>query len=136
MKRLQKVFVVDDDLAILNSLELLLTAQGYSVKCFLSAEAFLEQHHPTEVGCVLIDLFMPGIGGSELFQCLQESGSLLSVVIITGLIDSSDADLHERAAVPLLEKPYEVATLLKMVEDGIAGSIRRRAQQLRGGKSD
>ena len=61
MKPLPKVFVVDDDPAVLSSIEALLTAQSYDVKCFASAEEFIAQHHPTHVGCVVIDLSAPGI---------------------------------------------------------------------------
>jgi FixJ family two-component response regulator len=132
VKHLAKVFVVDDDAILLSSIEALLTAQGYTVKCFTSAEEFLTQHHPTQVGCVLIDLWMPGMGGSELLQRLRESRSLLSVIIISGLFDSTAIEEIERAFVPLLAKPYEVETFLQMIEDGIAGSVKRRAEQLKG----
>lgn len=145
MKHLPKVFVVDDDVAILTSVEAVLIEQGYSVKCFKSAEEFLAQHHPTEVGCILVDLLMPGMSGGELLNHLQETGSILSVVIITGLIESvptGEAQITslpleaQITSLPLLEKPYEVSTLLKMVEDGIAGSVRRRAKKLHGGSFD
>lgn len=132
MKRSRKVFVVDDDSAVLMSLQAILTGQGYAVECFTSAEEFLAQHHPTQVGCVLVDLLMPGMGGGELLRRLRESGSLLSVVIVTGLFDVASFDVQEDHSELLLEKPYEVSTLLTMVEDGIAGSVRRRAKQARG----
>ena len=132
MKHLAKVFVVDDDPAILSSIEALLTAQGYSVRCFATAEEFIAQHHPTQVGCVLIDLWMPGIGGSELLRRLRESRSLLSVIIISGMIDSAVLDESEKASVPILAKPYDEQTFLKLVEEGIADSVQRRADQLRG----
>ena len=136
VKHLPKVFVVDDDIAILTSVEVVLIEQGYSVKCFKSAEEFLAQHHPTEVGCILVDLLMPGMSGGELLKYLQETGSILSVVIITGLIESVPTGEAQIASLPLLEKPYEVSALLKMVEDGIAGSVRRRATRLLGGSLD
>jgi FixJ family two-component response regulator len=128
VKRSRKVFVVDDDLAVLESLKAVLTANGYSVECFTSAEDFLENHHPTQVGCVLVDLLMPGMGGSELLRRLREAGSLLSVVVVTGLFDKESLDVQESASVLLLESPYEPLTLLTMVEDGIAASMRRRGK--------
>jgi FixJ family two-component response regulator len=132
VKHFAKVFVVDDDTVLLSSVEALLTAQGYTVKCFTTAEDFMAQHHPTQVGCVLIDLWLPGMGGSELLRRLQESRSLLSVVIISGLIDSEPLEQPLDASVPVLAKPYEVPTFLKMIEDGIADSVRRRTEQLKG----
>jgi two-component system, LuxR family, response regulator FixJ len=121
-----KVFVVDDDPAVLKSLESILTSRGYTAKCFSSAEEFLAEHHPSQVGCVLIDMAMSGMNGSELLERLQESGSLLSVVVISGLIDERLLERMESESVPKLEKPYEISTLLQMVQDGVAGSIRRR----------
>jgi two-component system response regulator TtrR len=132
VKHLAKVFVVDDDPGILSSVEANLTAHGYTVKCFASAEEFLEQHHPTQVGCVLIDLWLPGMGGSELLQRLQESRSLLSVVIISGMIGSAALEACEKSSVPILAKPYNEQTFLKLVEEGIMDSVQRRAEQLRG----
>ncbi len=129
MKHSPKVFVVDDDLAVLESVDALLRTHGYDVRCFSSAEEFIAQHHPTQVGCVLVDLWIPGMGGSELLRHLQESGSLLSVVIISGLIDSTVSDEHENVPVRSLAMPYKVQTFLTMVEDAVAGSIRRRVER-------
>jgi FixJ family two-component response regulator len=134
VKHLPKVFVVDDDAAVLKSLEGVLAPHGYEVIYFGSAEEFIAQHHPTEVGCVLIDLLMPGMGGSEVLRHLQDSGSLLSVIIISGLIDPVAFESRENAGVSMLEKPYEMSTLLTMIQDGIAGSFRRRAERHCGGR--
>ena len=131
MKLLPKVFVVDDDPAVLKSLEALLTTHGYTVKGYTSAEEFLAEHHPTQVGCVLVNLLMPGLRGSELLRRLRESGSQLSVVLISGLIDTTAGQEEESASVPLIDMPYDASTLLTMVEDGVANSLRRRA--LKGG---
>jgi FixJ family two-component response regulator len=129
VKHLSKVFIIDEDPAVRASLDSIFTVQGYNVRCFQSAEAFLAQHHPTQVGCVLVDLSAPLMGGSELLRQLQESGSLLSVIITSGLIEAAALGKDAKASVPLLIKPYEVSTLLTMVEDGIAGSVRRRAKR-------
>jgi FixJ family two-component response regulator len=95
----------------------------------------MSQHHPTQVGCVLIDLLLPGMSGSDVLRFLQESRSLLSVVIISGLIDPLAME-EESESVALLEKPFKISALLTMIEDGIAGSFRRRAERHRGGLFD
>jgi FixJ family two-component response regulator len=133
VKHLPKVFIVDDETAVLKSLDAVLSPHGYEVAYFRSAQEFLAQHHPTQVGCVLIDLLMPGMGGSEVLRHLQDSGSLLSVIIISGLIDPRAFESRETAWITMLEKPYELSTLLTMIEDGIAGSFRRRAERHRSG---
>jgi two-component system response regulator TtrR len=127
VKHTAKVFVIDNDPAVLASLEAILAAAGYDVRCFTSAQDFLAQYHPTQVGCLLVDLKVPG---SELLQRLDEAGSLLSVVIISGLVDSARQP-DKPPAIPILIKPFEASTLLTMVEDAIAGSVRRRAKSAR-----
>jgi FixJ family two-component response regulator len=125
VKQLPKVFVIHDNLAVLSSIEALLIAENYHVNCFPSAEAFLAQYHPIQVGCLVIDLSAPGVGGSELMRHLQETRSLLSIVIISGLIDLVVPHQHDGEPLPILAKPYEVWTLLTMISDATAGSLKR-----------
>jgi CheY-like chemotaxis protein len=132
VKHLPKIFIVDDNPAVMKVIEAILTPHGYDVRYFKSVEGFLAHHHPTQVGCVLIDLLLLGTSGSELLQCLQETGSLLSVVIISGLIAPPEFDDPELLSASLLEFQYEAATLVTMVVDGVAGSFRRRAERHRG----
>jgi FixJ family two-component response regulator len=135
VKHLPKVFLIDDESTLLKSLVEVLLRHGYDVQYFSSALAFMSQHHPNQVGCVLIDLMLPGTSGSDVLRFLQESRSLISVVIISGLVDSSAFE-DEGETVALLEKPFKLSTLLMMIEDGIAGSFRRRAERHRGGLFD
>jgi len=126
-----KVFVIDVEPAVLSSIESFLTAQSYEVLCFDSTEEFIAQHHPTQVGCIVMDLSVSGTNGSELIRHLHESRSLLSVVIVSGLIDSAVRLSREKVAVPILAKAYEAWTFLTMIEDAIAGSLKRDQTSLR-----
>jgi FixJ family two-component response regulator len=132
VKQLPKVFVIDQNEAVLNLLAALLGAHGYEVKCFTSVEEFIAQHHPTQVGCVLVDLLMPGMGGSELLEFFEESGSILSVIVISSLIDSAASPKFVSPRVSVLKKPYEIFTLLAAVKAGVTKSLRRRAQRRSG----
>jgi FixJ family two-component response regulator len=125
VKQLPKVFVVHDDSAVLNSLEALLTAESYDVHCFASVDEFMAQYHPIQVGCLVLDLSRPGVGGGELMRHLQETRSLMSIVIISGLIGTAVPDQHEQGPVPIFTKPHEVWTLLTMIRDATAGSLKR-----------
>lgn len=123
-----KVYAIDDDQAVLLSLEALLTQHGYSVACFPSAEQFLAEVDLHRPGCVITDLRMPGMSGADLVERLSCAGSPLSVAILTGMADfATVAALFERHSVSLLEKPYDAASLLRVVESGLAASIRRSA---------
>src|SRR5262249_28568128 len=99
---------------------------GYLVQCFVSVAEFIAGQDPTQVGCILIDLLAQKRKGSDLLIWLHESGSLLSLVIISGL-DAAELVRHENSGMPLVEKPYEVSALLTMVADGVAGSLSRHA---------
>jgi FixJ family two-component response regulator len=133
VKHLPKIFVVDEDPVVVKSIESLLAPQGYDVKGFLSVDEFLAHHHPTQVGCVLVDFITLGVSGRELLQSLRESGSFLSTVNLSGLIVPPEYDDEANEPAMLRDKPYEAATLHTMIADGVAGSFRRRAEQYRRG---
>jgi DNA-binding NarL/FixJ family response regulator len=75
--------------------------------------------------CIVVDLARPAMGGSELIRHLHETRSLLSVVVVSGLIDSVVHDQHNKQPAPIRTKACEVWILLTMVEDAIAGSLKR-----------
>ena len=76
------IFIVDDDPAIRDSLDVLLTSQGHAVRSFDSAVAFLASDAPAHPGCVLADVRMPQMDGLELQEKLREQGSALPVILI------------------------------------------------------
>lgn len=68
------VFVVDDDAAVTKALSRLLGANGWRVRSFASAEAFLEAREPDAAGCLVLDVNLPGLDGLALQQRLRETG--------------------------------------------------------------
>lgn len=79
------VHVVDDDEAVRDSMRWLLEANGFQVRCFESAEAFLAAGPPRDpIACVLLDVRMPGLSGLALHDELIRRGSTVPVVFITG----------------------------------------------------
>jgi FixJ family two-component response regulator len=125
VKHLPKVFIVDEDSAVLDSIRSLLAAQSYDVTCFASAEEFIAQHSPGQDDCVVVDLSSRGVGGSDLMRHLQETRSLLSVLIMARLIDEVVPHAAETRPVPMLAKPFEVWALLQMIEDAIGNDVKR-----------
>lgn len=123
------VFIVDDDPAVRDSLSLLLGIHGYRIVPFADAESFLAAYRPDWQGCLLLDIRMPGMDGLTLQARLQESGSRLQVVIMTGHGDVASARAAFRAeAVDFLEKPLEQDKLLATLVE--AGSRCRELQQV------
>lgn len=136
MKHLPKVFVIDDESAMTSLLRQVLITHGYEVRFFRSVEEFMVLHHPTQVGCVLVDVSKPDQGGSELLKFLKDSGSLLSIVLISGLVHATTLDPSTGRTTGVLEDPYELSALMSMIGDGVSGSFRRRAERHRNGQFD
>lgn len=129
------VFIVDDEVAILHALTRILRQAGLNAKTFASAEAFLAQHDPGQPGCLLLDIFMPGMTGLELQKLLKERQSKIPVIILTGYGSVSMAvDAIKGGAIDFIEKPFEDDQLLDSVRHAIETDARNRyALQRRAG---
>ncbi len=127
MSDMPTVFVVDDDQAVRRSLEALLQSVSLRVEVFASAQQFLDAHDPNRPGCLVLDIRMPGMSGSELQRHLRQKGVSLPVIIITG---HGDVPIAVRAmkdgALEFLEKPFSKQLLLEHVHMGL-----RRDRELR-----
>jgi two-component system response regulator FixJ len=112
-----KVYVIDDDEAMRDSLDFLLGAADFRVSLFESALNFLDALSALDFGCVVSDVRMPGIDGIELLKRLKAGGSLFPVVIMTGHGDVPLAvEAMKLGAMDFLEKPFEDDRLIGMIE--------------------
>jgi two-component system response regulator FixJ len=112
-----KVYVIDDDEAMRDSLDFLLGAADFRVALFESAQNFLDALPSLDFGCVVSDVRMPGIDGIELLKRLKTGGSLFPVVIMTGHGDVPLAvEAMKLGAMDFLEKPFEDDRLIGMIE--------------------
>ena len=124
------VFVVDDDAGVRESTVLYLAHQGWSVRAFDSAEAFLEHVGPEAVGCLLLDIRMPGTNGLELQSLLGERGYELPIIFLTGHGDIRQSVIAlKRGAVDFLEKPYDQDALCERLREALAENARQRARR-------
>lgn len=121
MEIIQTVYLVDDDPSIRKTLPRALRLRGFTVEAFESAKAFLDVFSTDLRGCLLLDLSMPDMDGLELQSALEEMGSTLPIIFITGHggIPESVKAL-KRGAVDFLEKPFLQETLLQRIEEAIA----------------
>jgi two-component system, LuxR family, response regulator FixJ len=112
-----KVFVIDDDEAMRDSLEFLLGSANFDVTLFELAQHFLDALPGIQFGCVVSDVRMPGIDGIELLKRLKASRSTIPVLIMTGHGDVPLAvDAMKLGAVDFLEKPFEDDRLIGMID--------------------
>ena len=117
MARRGKVYVIDDDEAMRDSLDFLLGAADFNVTLFESAQHFLDALPDASFGCVVSDVRMPGIDGIEMLKRLKASRSTFPVVIMTGHGDVPLAvEAMKLGAVDFLEKPFEDDRLIGMID--------------------
>ena len=115
-----KVYVIDDDEAMRDSLNFLLASTGFDVVLFESAQIFLDALPDLAFGCVLSDVRMPGIDGIELLKRMKARNSPLPIVIMTGHGDIPLAvEAMKLGAVDFLEKPFDDDRLVAMIETAI-----------------
>jgi FixJ family two-component response regulator len=126
------VFIVDDDIAMRDSLGLLLGLKGFRTQIFANAENALKAYNARWFGCMLIDIRMPGISGLELHAELCKRASDLPVVIMTAYGDVATARIALKAgAADFLEKPIDDAVLIDVLQSAIdAHSALRRGGTL------
>ena len=115
------VFIVDDDPAVRDSLRWLLESMRLKVLTFESAEEFLNYYTMHMIGCLILDVRMPGMSGLQLQQFLTKQKHALPIIFITG---HGDIPMVVRAmqagAMYFLEKPFEDQILLDYVNEALA----------------
>ncbi|CAH1651747.1 response regulator transcription factor [Chelatococcus asaccharovorans] len=121
------VYVVDDDHSMRMSLDSLLSSEGYTVRTFESAQAFLDAIHPELPACLVLDVRLRGASGLEFQRELGRVGILTPIVFITGHGDVPMSVAAMKAgAVEFLLKPFRDQDLLDAVHNGIEQDRRRR----------
>jgi len=117
----QRVYIVDDDEAMRDSLAWLLESQGFAVDPYASAEDFLAAFRDGMTGCVVLDVRMPGMSGLEMYEKLNARHCTLPVIFITGHGDVPMAvSALKKGAVDFIEKPFGDKDMLRLVEQCLA----------------
>jgi two-component system response regulator FixJ len=117
----QTVFVVDDDPAVRDSLQAMLSAAGYRCTMFASGADFLASDPGVHRGCVLVDVRMPGMDGLELQRQLKARGIGLPVIFMTGYGEVPLAvEAMKAGAVDFVEKPSTLAVLEDCIDRALA----------------
>ncbi|MCH9006167.1 MAG: response regulator [Proteobacteria bacterium] len=125
------VFIVDDDVSIRKSLGRLIRSSGYAVESYASAEEFQQSEEYVGVGCILVDLHMPGASGLELQKDIKNRRCSLPLIFITGGGDTaSSVRAMKEGASDFLSKPIDEKKLLDAVALATKNSRVARKQEM------
>lgn len=126
------VFVVDDDISVRESLELLIRSEGWQPQIFASAQQFLSHPRTPVPSCLVLDISMPGLNGLELQKRVAVEHPDLPVIFITGHGDvPKTVQAMKAGAVEFLTKPFDHDVLLAAVRQALERSrvaISRQAE--------
>lgn len=124
------IFIVDDDPSVRESTKLMLEGVGFNVKTFASAQDFISAKLQEGLGCLILDVRMPGISGLDLQEKLVSAESPLPVIFITG---HGTVPMSVRAmkagAVDFLQKPFEEQDLLDAINRAITQQREKKSKK-------
>jgi len=127
------VYIVDDDEAVRDSLSQLMLSINLEAKTFGSAQEFLDSYKPSNPGCLVLDVRMPGMSGPKLQDMLADQNINIPIIFISGHGDLRLAvQAVQKGAIDFLEKPVGDQALLDRVQEALAKDAefrRRQAEQ-------
>jgi FixJ family two-component response regulator len=110
------VFVVDDDVSVRESLELLIRGEGWQPETFASAQLFLDYPRALVPNCLVLDVSLPGLNGLDLQQLVADERSDMPIIFITGYGDvPMTVQAMKAGAVEFLTKPFNDDVLLTAI---------------------
>jgi len=124
------VFVVDDDVSVRESLELLIQNEGWQAETFASAQEFLNHPRAAIPSCLVLDVSLPGLNGLDLQQQLACERNALPIVFITGYGDvPKTVQAMKAGGVEFLTKPFNDEVLLTAIQQALERSRFALAQE-------
>ena len=115
------IFIIDDDPSMRDGLSYLLLAAGFNFEAFASAEAFLARPRFEGVGCIILDVCMPGMTGLALQRELANVHCPMPIIFISAHGDiPMSVEAMKRGAVDFLPKPFDEEQLLGAIEAAVA----------------
>jgi FixJ family two-component response regulator len=117
------VFVVDDDISVRESLELLIRNAGWQPETFASAQDFLARSPALDPSCLVLDIRLPGLNGLELQKRIAADRRGMPIIFITGHGDvPMTVQAMKAGAVEFLTKPFSDEVLLSAIHNAIERS--------------
>ena len=126
------VFIVDDDESIRHAMNLLLRSVGLNAEAYARGDDFLEHFDIERLGCLVLDIRMPGLGGLDLQKRLSALGSSMPIIFITGYGDVPMAvEAMQNGAFDFVQKPFRDQQLLEKINAALSRDRNDRIEQAR-----
>ena len=117
------VFVVDDDISVRESLQLLIQCEGWHPETFASAQEFLDRPRSLVPSCLVLDVSLPGLNGLDLQKRVAAERPDMPIIFITGYGDvPTTVKAMKAGAVEFLTKPFSDDVLLSAIRNAIERS--------------
>ena len=117
------VFVVDDDVSVRESLELLIRCEGWRPEIFAAAQEFLEHPRRRVPSCLVLDISLPGLNGLDLQKRVAAERGDLPIIFITGHGDvPKTVQAMKAGAIEVLTKPFNDEVLLSAIRQALERS--------------
>jgi len=117
----RRIAIVDDDASIREALESLMRSVSFRVDTFRSAEDFLASEHVSHTACLILDVYLPGMGGFELQSHLNKLSRGIPIVFITAHADErTKQKALKGGAIAFLSKPVRRETLFNAIHSALA----------------
>jgi len=125
------VYVIDDDESIRELLVWLMRRNQIRAEAFPNARSFLKAFRPDVPGCLILDLYMPGMSGLELQVYLKEAGIDMPVIFLSGRADVPKA-VHavKSGAIDFIEKPFDYKRIVELVGQCLRRDAASRGERL------
>lgn len=118
-----KVFIIDDDEEVRQSLSLLLKSSGYQSESFPDTGQFFKKANHNTVGCILLDIFLGGKTGLELQAEIETKFECLPIIFITGRGNiPMSVEAMKKGAINFLQKPIDDKELINAIEEALSQS--------------
>lgn len=133
MRQIPTVFIVDDDAGLCESLRALVQSVGLTAEVYPNAAVFLENLTPEPLGCLILDVLLPGMSGPDLQKELVARRADIPIIMMTGYPDVSVAvQAMKDGAFDFIEKPFSMQRVLDSVQRAIAHHSRLRRHREQG----
>ncbi len=124
------IFVIDDDASVRKSLARLLDSVGFSTESFASADEFLKRERFEGIGCIILDVRLPGLSGMDLQDELNKADYSMPIIFITGHGDiPMSVQAMKKGAVDFLPKPFDEDQLLDALRKAIEKDMQAKAER-------